>query len=285
MACGLPFNWGGRKLLLAALLAFFGVSHNGITCVDYAARKIGNQMILLHYMGIECGVISFFATSLYIVRSNANSGSAILNKSAALKKLFPRMEEDTKDGRRLRSGRSRRQIIEAMFELLAEGDMTPSAVAVAERAKVGMRTVFRHFEDMDSIYDEMAQQVSQAAIPMIIAPYKSTSWRERLFECVDKHAELWETVFPMKMCVTLRRFQSDFLGKQHDRDVIFLREALKSILPKEITSNRELFGAIEVALDFSTWRQLRQDQRRSVESAKKSIKLTLAGLTANVDID
>jgi len=208
-----------------------------------------------------------------------------LNKSAALKKLFPKMEEETKDGRRLRSGRSRRQVIEAMFELLAEGDMTPSAVAVAERANVGMRTVFRHFEDMDSIYDEMAQEVGKAAIPMLVAPYETTTWRERLFECVDKRAELYETVFPMKMCVTLRRFQSDFLSKQHESDIVYLRSALKTILPKEITSNRELFGAIEVALDFSTWRQLRQDQDRSVESAKQSIKLTLAGLAATVDID
>ena len=85
-----------------------------------------------------------------------------MNKSAALKKLFPKMEEETKDGRRLRSGRSRRQVIEAMFELLAEGDMTPSAVAVAERANVGMRTVFRHFEDMDSIYDEMKARLRDA---------------------------------------------------------------------------------------------------------------------------
>ena len=208
-----------------------------------------------------------------------------MNKSAALKKLFPKMEEESKDGRRLRSGRSRRQVIEAMFELLAEGDMTPSAVAVAERANVGMRTVFRHFEDMDSIYDEMAQEVGKAAIPMLVAPYETTTWRERLFECVDKRAELYETVFPMKMCVTLRRFQSDFLSKQHESDIFYLRSALKTILPKEITSNRELFGAIEVALDFSTWRQLRQDQDRSVESAKKSIKLTLAGLAATVDID
>ena len=89
----------------------------------------------------------------------------------------------------------------------------------------------------------------------------------------------------MKMCITLRRFQSDFLRQQHDRDVVYLRAALKTILPEEITSNRELFGAIEAALDFSTWRQLRQDQKRSVESAKKSIHLVLEGLVAGIDVD
>lgn len=89
----------------------------------------------------------------------------------------------------------------------------------------------------------------------------------------------------MKMCMTLRRFQSTFLGEQHERDIVYLRSALKTILPKEVTSDRDLFGAIEVALDFSTWRQLRKDQKRSVESAKTSVRLTLEGLIASVDVD
>ena len=120
---------------------------------------------------------------------------------------------------------------------------------------------------------------------MLVAPYETTSWHDRLFECLDRRAVLYETVFPMKMCITLRRFQSDFLGQQHDRDVVYLRSVLKTILPEEITSNRELFGAMEAALDFSTWRQLRQDQKRSVESAKKSIRLVLEGLVAGIDVD
>lgn len=199
--------------------------------------------------------------------------------------LFPEREAEPGDGRRLRSGRSRRRIIQALFELLREGDMAPSAVRVAERANVGMRTVFRHFEDMDGIYDEMTQELSEAVMPMIVAPYEATTWRERLFECLDKRAELYEIVFPMKMCMTLRRFQSTFLGEQHERDIVYLRSALKTILPKEVTSDRDLFGAIEVALDFSTWRQLRKDQKRSVESAKTSVRLTLEGLIASVDVD
>lgn len=208
-----------------------------------------------------------------------------MKTSSLSKNLFPAIDAETNDGRRLRSNRSRRRIIEALFELLAEGDMAPSAASVAERAKVGMRTVFRHFEDMDSIYDEMAQEISEAAIPMVVAPYESTTWQDRLFECLEKHAELYETVFPMKMCMNLRRFQSDFLGEQYERDILYLRSALKNILPEEITSNRDLFGAIEVALDFSTWRHLRQDQKRSVESAKTSIRLMLEGLIAGVDLD
>jgi len=206
-----------------------------------------------------------------------------LNKSSQPKNPFPVIEAEQADGRRLRSSRSKQRIITAMFELLAEGDMTPSAVDVAARAKVGMRTVFRHFEDMDKIYNEIALKLSEAVMPMITAPYETTAWRDRLFECLEKRAELYEIVFPMKLCLTIRRFQSRFLEEQHQRDISYLRSALQTILPDEILNDRDVFGAIEAALDFSTWRQLRQDQERSVESAKKSIQLTLQGLIRDID--
>lgn len=199
------------------------------------------------------------------------------------KSPWPELEVVTQDGRRKRSDRSRRRIIEAMFDLIGDGNMSPSAANVADRANVGLRTVFRHFEDMDSIYDEMTEELTAAIMPKIIAPCEATTWRGRLLECVEKRAEIYEMVFPMKVCMTLRRFQSDFLREQYERDTILLRSSLKSILPKEITSNRDLFGAIEVALDFSSWRQLRSDQKRSVESAKASLRLMLTGLIANVD--
>ncbi len=199
------------------------------------------------------------------------------------KSPWPALQAGTEDGRRQRSDRSRRRIIEAMFDLIGEGNMSPSAAKVAERADVGLRTVFRHFEDMDSIYDEMTAELTEAIMPKIVAPYEGRTWRDRLMESVEKRAEIYEMVFPMKVCMSLRRFQSDFLGAQYERDTAKMRSTLKSILPKQINADRDLFGAIEAALDFSTWRQLRSDQKRSVESAKASIRLILNGVIANVD--
>ena len=198
---------------------------------------------------------------------------------------WPELETTTEDGRRQRSDRSRRRIIEALFDLIGEGDMSPSAVSVAERADVGLRTVFRHFEDMDSIYDEMTAELSDAVMPMIMAPYETTNWRDRLMESVEKRAEIYEMIFPMKVCMSLRRFQSDFIQTQYERDVALGRSTLKAILPEEIVSNRTLFAALETTLAFTTWRRLRQDQNLSVESAMAAIRLMLNGLVADIDVD
>jgi AcrR family transcriptional regulator len=61
------------------------------------------------------------------------------------------------DGRRSRAASSRRRIVAALMELIREGAIQPTAEAVAARADVGLRTVFRHFADMETLYREIAE--------------------------------------------------------------------------------------------------------------------------------
>lgn len=198
------------------------------------------------------------------------------------KSPWPSDQFQTSDGRRQRSDRSRRKIIEALFELLREGEMSPTAVTVAARAKVGLRTVFRHFEDMESIFEEMTSELKAVTMPKVTAPLESTSWRESLLEVVDRNAMIYEDVFPMQVALLVRRFQSDFLTRQYKSEVALLRSSLKSFLPKEITSDRTLFAALEVNLSFATWQRLREDQNLSVVNATKTLKQTISALTADV---
>ena len=198
---------------------------------------------------------------------------------------WPAFEAETDDGRRQRSGRSRRKIIEALFDLMREGEMSPTAVIVAERADVGLRTVFRHFEDMESIFEEMTEDLKAVTMPKILAPLQSETWQDKLMEAIDRNAEVYEEVFPMQVALIIRRVQSDFLTKQYKSEVNLLRKSLKSFLPKEIVQNRTLFAAIEVNLTFATWRRLRQDQNLSVANATETLKLIMTSLINMSDVD
>jgi len=59
------------------------------------------------------------------------------------------------DGRQQRSERSRQQIIDAMRKLVEAGVYIPTAQQVADEAEINIRTVFRHFSDMDQLYYEI----------------------------------------------------------------------------------------------------------------------------------
>lgn len=59
------------------------------------------------------------------------------------------------DGRSLRRERNRQRVIEALIELIREGEHAPGAAAIADRAGVSHRSVFRYFDDMGDLVREV----------------------------------------------------------------------------------------------------------------------------------
>jgi len=67
------------------------------------------------------------------------------------------------DGRTMRRTRNRSAVINALLELIHEGDFEPGASAIAERAGVSHRSVFRYFDDLgDLVRTAVTQQFEQA---------------------------------------------------------------------------------------------------------------------------
>ena len=192
----------------------------------------------------------------------------------------PQANDDSSDGRRQRSERSRTQIVEALFALIREGDMNPSAARVAERAAVGQRTVFRLFEDMDSLFGEMAEQIQAEIMPIVLAPYTATDWKERLGEMVRRRADVYERIFPVRVSANLRRFQSRFLMDEYRRNLILERESLKAVLPADRASDKQLVAALDVVTGFQAWRRLRQDQGLSAQEAEAVMQFMVDQLIA-----
>lgn len=193
---------------------------------------------------------------------------------------LPESVSEAGDGRRMRSERSREQIVEAMLALVREGDMAPSAARVAERASVALRTVFRHFEDMDSLYREMSARVESRIMPQLLKPYEAGEWRARLRELVARRAVINEQVLPLRLAGNLRRFQSAFLMEDYRRSLVLERSTLTAILPKELSNDPILFAALDMAVGFQGWLRLRQDQGLSAAEAEAVIAFTVERLTA-----
>jgi AcrR family transcriptional regulator len=60
-------------------------------------------------------------------------------------------EAEVYDGRRARRERNNEAVIRACWELFAEGEMYPSAQQVADRSGVSLRSVFRHFQNLEGL--------------------------------------------------------------------------------------------------------------------------------------
>lgn len=190
------------------------------------------------------------------------------------------VDEGLQDGRRLRSGRSRAQIVSAVIELVRSGDMAPAAARVAEVAGVSLRTVFRHFEEMDGLFREMSEAVEAEIAPLLLEPYLSKSWKGQLSELITRRARVYERVMPLKLAGALRRYQSEFLMEDHNRFLKVERAGLRAVLPSVIVSEPALYPALEMTTSFEAWRRLRQDQRLSADRAEAVVRLTVDKLIA-----
>ena len=102
----------------------------------------------------------------------------------------------TTDGRKLRSEDSKRRIVSAMLELVRDGKIAPTAEEVAKRAQVGLRTVFRRFRDMESLYAEMAGAIDERIASIIDDYTRQDDWRINLNRMVERRLQVYEIVMP-----------------------------------------------------------------------------------------
>ena len=189
-------------------------------------------------------------------------------------------ETPAADGRRQRSRDNRARIVEAMLALVAEGDPTPGAEQVAARAGVGLRTVFRHFKDMDSLYGEMAVPIEAELRAIIARPLKATGWRERVVELVGRRAAAYEKIGPFKRASDINRHRSPYLQARQAEFVSLARELLERELPAELTGDRVRVEALDLLLSFESWDRLRRAQGLSPAAAAEVLETMTRSLLA-----
>ncbi len=185
------------------------------------------------------------------------------------------------DGRILRSERSHEAIVQATFDLVGQGVLRPTAEQVADEAGVAIRTVFRHFSDMDSLFSEMNSRLRKSAVPLLVAGERTGSLEERTRGAVQRRAAMYEHIAPYRRSAGLSRWRSQYLQHQETLFVQELRNDLLNWLP-ELEEAPDLLEAADAASSFETWDRLRCQQRLSQARARDAMERLLRGLTAEL---
>ena len=63
--------------------------------------------------------------------------------------------------------RTREAVVEALLSLLDEGELSPTAERVAERAAVSERSVFQHFSDREALFGAAATGQFERVAPQL----------------------------------------------------------------------------------------------------------------------
>ena len=183
------------------------------------------------------------------------------------------------DGRRLRSERSRKSMIDAALELIEEGNFAPTAKQISARAGVGIRSFFRQFEDMDQFFAAVDEHtVGSFWESFLHEGDREGELPERLDSILATYAKAFEEHRSLLLATKSLRWSSRVLKANYERYQQISRANKERWLPEisQLPSDeRELADAY---LSFEMWHRLRDIQGLSCSAAQAVILKALTRL-------
>ncbi len=192
----------------------------------------------------------------------------------------PTVDLTKPDGRLTRSVVTRKKIVDAFTALVFEGHITPTAEQVAVRADVGLRTVFRHFDDMDTLYREISIDIDAQIQPVLQSRLHASTWQERVLQSIDLRSDIYDRTAALHLAAQVHRHESAYLAQNLMQTAALQRDLLRRLLPEAVARNARLLDALDLVLSFEAWIRLRREQGLPASAAREVMRLGVRALLA-----
>ncbi len=170
------------------------------------------------------------------------------------------MTEVQTDGRLLRTQRSRQVIVDSAFELMEDDAVMPTAQAVADRAGVTIRTLFRHFPEMDLLYRELHELTFKAYGKEYQKGDKTGTLEQRVSSAVVTFTNAYSKLRNVFLVTKSMIRTSDFLRENYARTQKRLSKRLLDWLPELAEMPDDTHDAVDALLSFEFWHRLHMNQ-------------------------
>jgi AcrR family transcriptional regulator len=164
------------------------------------------------------------------------------------------------DGRRARSERSKQAITDATLALMEEGVLIPTAQQISDKAGVGIRSFFRHFEDMETLFATIDEQIRETTEALFLGGDRDGTLEERILHAVERRARGYEVERNMILSTSAQLWRSETLRKNYARYQRGLRKDLDDWLPELKQLTRTQREAVDAIASFEMWHRLRYHQ-------------------------
>ncbi|MEM1112841.1 MAG: helix-turn-helix domain-containing protein [Pseudomonadota bacterium] len=187
-------------------------------------------------------------------------------------------QAEVTDGRRLRSERSRKAIIDAGLALMDEGNLLPTAQQISDKAGVGIRSFFRHFADMEALFAAVDDQIREGYEAKFIGGDRDGTLQERVRHAMERHADAYESLKNVILSSNAQLWRSEVVRKNYARSQRGLRKDLEDWLPELRQLQRNQREAADAIASFEMWHRLRAHQGLGKERAIEIVTELLLGL-------
>ena len=185
------------------------------------------------------------------------------------------------DGRRQRSERSQTAIIEAALALMDEGALVPTAQQIADRAGVGIRSFFRHFADMDSLFLAADEMLISSYEALFEVDNRAGTLSERVARAIDLYGNAFEQLRPIILCTQAQLWRSPKLRENYAWHQKRLRKELELWLPEVVALPKDRSEALHAVASFDMWHRLREHQGLSPKASSDIVTSLVNDLIAS----
>lgn len=182
------------------------------------------------------------------------------------------------DGRRKRGERTRQALIKAALSLQEEGVLVPTAQQISDRAGVLIRSFFRHFDDMETLFNAVDGQLRDSYEALFIGGDRKGSLAERVHRAVEQRSVAFEQLKNVVLGTKAQLWRYEMLRTNYARNQKGLRKDLEAWLP-ELTGLPEVeCESINAIASFEMWNRLRYEQGLSEKASISVVQSMLISL-------
>jgi AcrR family transcriptional regulator len=178
------------------------------------------------------------------------------------------------DGRRLRSERTRRLIVEAYMALVRETGQMPTALQIAERAGYSVRSIFERFPDLSALRVAATDYAIAEARAGGALRDLDADRLTRIQSQVRQRGETCERWLPLWRVLTSHVASSPDLEQRIGmiRQLVVMR--MEMMFRPELSSvtdavRKKTVLALEALVDFESWARMRELYSLSFDEAAK----------------
>jgi AcrR family transcriptional regulator len=187
------------------------------------------------------------------------------------------------DGRRARAERNREAVVDAILDLLHEGVERPTGEEIAARSGVSVRSVFRHFDDLESLHAAAVERHAERIAALFEPPLAEGSLDTRIDALCLRRSRLFEEMTPVRRVAEQLRGRSPAIDERLAFARRLLRRQLEVLFASELDeldapTRRDVLDSLDAAASWNTWHLLRTDQKCSVPRARAVMTRTVRAL-------
>jgi AcrR family transcriptional regulator len=187
----------------------------------------------------------------------------------------------TGDGRFARSQKTKDAIVKALLKLLRNTPF-PTAEQVAKESKIGLRTVYRQFNDMESIYLSLHEECMHSLGQMFDSDVDlDKSFKERVNFAISERLTIYEEYETLFIATISNSARLPTLVNQVAESYQIMRERFIEIVPeiKNLSTIKSdlLFTRITFPPWFSLRKLLKHDQKIIIDELSDDLVKYIEG--------